>query len=90
MKEAETQTHITTIEIECNTFAFFIVEGSKRIVRVKQHTTFPPILAEDFPNGSDMFWELEISEYLTDLQAVNRMGRQLLKDWTNLDVLPNA
>lgn len=78
---------LVSVQVETNTFSFFVDEapdGAKK-VRVHQFTDFRgTILQDDFPLGSSNEWEASTPEGLSNLKAVDHVGRALLKDWDSL------
>lgn len=77
---------LVAVEVEPNTFSFYVTEkGDKKMVRVHQFTDFRgTILEDDFPLGSTNEWSAGMPKNFTDMEAVNAVGRSLLKDWESL------
>lgn len=77
---------LVAVEVEPNTFSFYVTEkGDKKMVRVHQFTDFRgTILEDDFPLGSTNEWSAGMPKTFTDMEAVNAVGRSLLKDWESL------
>lgn len=81
-------TLITTKQFGENTFSFFasVIRGRMTIV-VRQFTDFSnSILAEDFPNGSTMHWHKSFPKSVSMQDAVNIVGKGLLKEWSNISL----
>ena len=80
------EAQITKVKSDCNTFSFSIEEtGNRKIVYVNHHTDFSGTeLEKDFPNGTDTVWETKVHPSLSDIQAVNKVGRKLLEDWKDI------
>lgn len=77
---------LVAVEVEPNTFSFYVTEkGDKKMVLVHQFTDFRgTILEDDFPLGSANEWSVGMPKTFTDMEAVNAVGRSLLKDWESL------
>ncbi len=84
------QAEITKIKVDCNTFSFSVEEtGNKKIVFVNHHTDFSGTdLEKDFPNGTDTVWETEVDRSISDIEAINQVGRKLLEDWKDIQEEP--
>lgn len=77
---------LVAVEVEPNTFSFYVTEkDDKKMVRVHQFTDFRgTMLEDDFPLGSTNEWSAGMPKTFTDMEAVNAVGRSLLKDWESL------